>query len=76
MVETQTLEACADCVVAVKLGTGEAWRIETLMRRFGGNLLVNETSSIVTFRPCGCCGLDVAGVRYAAVAVLRTGEDA
>jgi hypothetical protein len=76
MVETQSLEACAECLVTVATGTGEEWRVETLLRKFGGNLLINETSSIVTFRPCGCCGIEVAGVRYAAVATLRTGEDA
>lgn len=76
MVETQSLEACAECLVTVATGTGEEWRVDLLRRRFQGQLLINEGSSIVTFRPCGCCGLEVAGVRYASVATLRTGEDA
>lgn len=64
----KTLEACAECLVTVATGNGEQWRVVLLLRRFSGYLVINEASSIVTFRPCGCCGIEVAGVRYAAVA--------
>lgn len=75
MIETVELEACAECLITVATGHGEDHRVGTLWRKFRGRLEIFEAQTVVTFRPCGCCGHEVAGVRYAARAVLKTGED-
>lgn len=71
MKETIQLEACAECLITVATGHGEDNRVGTLWRRFRGRLVIDESKKVTTFRPCGCCGHEVAGVRYAAIAVLE-----
>jgi hypothetical protein len=76
MVETMQIESCADCLVAVITGRGPDHLLRRLWREFRGRLIIFEDKQITTFRPCGSCGNSDPGVRYAAVAILRTGEDA
>ena len=74
MIETMPLEVCADCLVAVLTGRGDTWRINLLFRKFRGGLIIAEQNILMTFRQCGACNDSTPGVRYEAVAVLKSGE--
>lgn len=67
MKETVQIELCGYCVATIQAGTGDAYRVNALWRKFRGRVTVFLSEVIETFRACDGCGEASGTVRYAAV---------
>lgn len=75
MKETVPLELCGYCVATIQHGTGEAYRVNTLWRKFRGRVTVFLSVVIETFRPCDGCTEASGTVRYGALHIFEYETD-
>jgi hypothetical protein len=76
VIETTTVEVCPSCVLAIYTGVGFREVVDSLWRKFRGQISVDATESITTHRPCEGCGFDVTTIRYLGTVTIRSGEHA